>query len=77
MREICVVTGALFLGLICGWAFDRVIFVNRVDGTPLAGQYRCERCGHTMFYESCGDTVCTKCEAHSPMVFSPLPKGWW
>jgi len=77
MREIGVVAAALFLGLACGWAFDRVIFVNRVDGSPLAGTYRCDQCGHNMFYESSGDTVCTKCQAHAPMVVSPLPKELW
>lgn len=77
MREIGIVVAALLLGLTCGWAFDRVIFVNRLDGSPLAGTYRCDQCGHDGFYEFRGDVICTKCNAHAPIVVSPLPRELW
>lgn len=77
MREIGGIAATLLLGLAIGWAFDQVVFVSRVDGSPLALTYRCDRCGHDKFYEFSGDTVCTKCKAHSPMVVTPLPKELW
>jgi hypothetical protein len=77
MREISVVVGSLLLGLACGWFFHRVIFVNRVDGSPLACEYRCDHCGHTTFYESEGVNICTRCQGRSEVLVSPFPKSWW